>query len=133
MKTFVFGNTMQGLPIPAYHFGSTGPAVLILAGVHGDEHEGVVAAYGLLNRFSKAYSYRLQIDLVPMFNLDGVINKQRTNFNLIDLNRNLPTNDWTAEVSNERYNPGKEPNSESENQALVAPKISCTPVSTSPV
>jgi protein MpaA len=95
VKSFVFGHTEQGLPIPAYHFGASGPNVLVLGGVHGDEVEGVIASYGLLNRFSKAYSYRLQIDLVPMFNLDGVINKQRTNYNQIDLNRNLPTNDWT--------------------------------------
>lgn len=119
MKSFIFGTTMQGLPIPAYHFGSSGPRVLVIGGVHGDEAESVVASYGLLHRFAKGYSYRLTLDLVPMYNLDGVINKQRTNSNGTDLNRNLPTNDWSAEVTEDRYHPGEKANSESETQALV--------------
>jgi protein MpaA len=37
----------------------------------------------------------------------------------VDLNRNLPTKDWAADFTKFRYYPGKEPSSESENQALL--------------
>lgn len=119
MKSYVFGTTTSNLPIPAYSFGSGEQRVLILGGVHGDETEGVIAAHGLLERFSRSFSYRLKVDLVPAFNLDGVLARQRVNARGVDLNRNLPTADWTDQAATERYNPGPSANSESENQALV--------------
>lgn len=119
MESFIFGTTSTDLPIPAYRFGQKGPKVLILGGVHGDEIEGVWAAYGLLNAFSKSFPYDLRLTLVPAFNLDGVLARERRNAQMIDLNRNLPTNDWTNEVAQERYFPGPYANSEPENQALV--------------
>ena len=45
---------------------------------------------------------------------------ERKNANSIDLNRNLPTNDWTPDVAKEDYNPGPEACSEPENQGLVS-------------
>ena len=119
MNSYIFGATASGLPIPAYTFGSSGKKVLIIGGVHGDEVEGVVAAHGLLGRFANSFSYKLQVVLVPALNLDGFIANQRQNSNGIDLNRNLPTNDWSEEFETDRYNPGPEANSEPENQALV--------------
>ncbi len=120
MKSFVFGHTELGLPIVGYKFGSLGPQVLILGGVHGDEIEGVVAANGLLEKFAQSFPYKLQMTLVPAFNLDGVLKKTRKNSNGVDLNRNLPSNDWTQDVQNPRYYPGPNACSESENKALVA-------------
>jgi murein peptide amidase A len=120
MQTFLFGKSRGGLPLTAYRFGSIGPKVLVLGGVHGDEIEGVIAAQGLLNRFIESFPYRLQLTLVPMFNMDGVLRRTRSNAAGIDLNRNLPTKDWTSDVANPRYFPGKQANSEPENQALVS-------------
>lgn len=119
MQTSVFGRSVSGLPIVAFGFGRQGPKVLILGGVHGDEKEGVDLALGLIDRFATNFSYRLQLTIVPMFNLDGILKGQRQNLNGVDLNRNLPTNDWSREVASERYHPGIEANSEPENQALV--------------
>ena len=119
MKSYIFGHTVTGCPIPAYQFGSQGPRVLILGGVHGDEKEGVIAAHGLLDKFIEGFSYNLQLTLVPMFNFDGVVNGQRKNAIGVDLNRNLPTKDWTNDVEEPRYYPGPEPTSEPENKALV--------------
>lgn len=119
MQSFVFGHTTTRLPIPAYRFGHLGPKVLILGGVHGDEIEGVWAAYGLLDSFAGSFPYHLDLILVPAFNLDGVLAKERRNARKVDLNRNLPTRDWTDNVAQERYFPGPSANSESENQALV--------------
>jgi protein MpaA len=118
-KSYHFGSTSDGLSIPAYRFGEKGTEVLIIGGVHGDEIEGIQAANGLLQAFSKSFPYRLRMTLVPILNLDGALRAQRKNARNIDLNRNLPTQDWTPEVAKERYNPGPFANSEPENQALV--------------
>lgn len=119
MRSFIFSKTRNNLPVMAHEFGLSGPEVLILGGVHGDEPEGVVLAQALLGRFCTNFSYRLRLTLVPMFNLDGVIQGERCNSNGVDLNRNLPTNDWSAEVAKPRYHPGASANSEPENQGLV--------------
>ncbi|GIL17881.1 MAG: murein peptide amidase A [Oligoflexia bacterium] len=122
LTSFIFTQTTSGLPVIGYQFGKQDPSfpkILILGGVHGDEKEGVVAAHGLYTRFSQNFSYRLNICLVPAFNLDGVLEKTRTNARGVDLNRNLPTKDWSPEIKGPRYNPGPTPNSESENQGLV--------------
>lgn len=103
----------------AEQHGIKGPKVLILGGVHGDEWEGVFAAKALQHHFLESFTYKLQLTLVPIFNLDGVLRGTRKNANSVDLNRNLPTNDWTAEVAEEKYYPGRQANSEAENQALV--------------
>lgn len=119
-NSFQFGNTPLGLPITAYRFGNgTGPKVLILGGVHGDEIEGVICALGLLKSFQSSFPYNLNLTLVPMFNPEGVLNKTRMNSRGVDLNRNLPTKDWSPEIKTPRYNPGPYPNSEPENQALA--------------
>lgn len=119
-RSYHFGYTSDGLTIPAYRFGDKGPEILIIGGVHGDEIEGIQAANGLLQSFSRSFPYRLKVTLVPIFNLDGALRSQRMNARNVDLNRNLPTQDWTAEVAKERYNPGPSANSEPENHALVS-------------
>lgn len=120
MQTFQFGETTTGLPIMAYNFGHSGAPILILGGVHGNEPEGVVACLGLIKTFEKAYSLSLNLTIVPEFNRDGVLALKRVNARGVDLNRNLPTKDWTKNVKEEKYYPGERPNSEPENQALVA-------------
>ncbi len=120
MSNFVFGLTATRLPIMAYRFGSEGPPVLVLGGVHGDEIEGIVAAHGLLEKFTASFPWRLRLTLVPIFNLDGALARERRNARGVDLNRNLPTKDWTADVAEPRYSPGDAPNSEPENLALTA-------------
>lgn len=118
-QSFVFGHTTTDLPIIGYRFGTTGPRILVLGGVHGDEIEGVWAAHGLLSHFARSFPYKLRLTLVPMFNLDGCLARERRNARGVDLNRNLPTHDWTNEVANPRYFPGLAANSEAESQALA--------------
>ncbi len=119
MRAFFLEQTANGLPIPAYDFGANGPRVLILGGVHGDEREGVEAAYALCNRWHKGYPFGLRITVIPAFNLDGVIRHQRVNGHGVDLNRNMATNDWSPNITNPRYNPGPAANSEPETRALI--------------
>lgn len=116
---FVFGKSSLGLPIEAWRFGKAGPKVLILGGVHGDEPEGVTAALGLLGSFLESFPFQLELTLVPRFNEDGVLLHQRGNGRGIDLNRNLPTRDWSPEIKTPRYHPGPAAGSEPENQALA--------------
>lgn len=103
----------------AYHFNGSGPKTLILGGVHGNEWEGIVCAKALLSSFIEDMPLNLDLTIVPILNVDGAIRNQRKNFNQVDLNRNLPTKDWTADVAEEKYFPGPSANSEPENQALV--------------
>jgi murein peptide amidase A len=48
-----------------------------------------------------------------------VLLKTRGNHQGVDLNRNLPTQDWSAHYENPRYYPGSDPASEPENQGLL--------------
>lgn len=119
MKSWIFGTSRLNIPIPAWTFSNGGPTVLILGGVHGDEPEGVAACHGLLAEFLKNFPYKLNLTLVPCVNVDGVLLHSRTNGASIDLNRNLPTKDWTREARAPRYFPGEQPGSEPENQAIM--------------
>lgn len=118
-KTFIFGHTARNCPIPAYDFGAEGPLVLLLGGIHGDEPEGIAAANGLLGSFLESFTDRLRVTLVPCVNMDGVLDKARTNGAGVDLNRNMPTKDWTDVARAPRYFPGTAAGSEPENQALM--------------
>lgn len=120
MTSFVFGKSSLGLPIEAWRFDGRGPKTLILGGVHGDEPEGVTAALGLLGSFMQSFPFALDLTLVPRFNEDGVLLHQRGNGRGVDLNRNLPTRDWSPEIKTPRYHPGPSAGSEPENQALAA-------------
>ncbi len=120
MKARIFGTSAGGLPIMAYEFGTGRRNVLVLGGVHGDEVEGVIAALALLERFNESFPFQLKLTIVPMFNVDGVLRSERKNIRGVDLNRNLPTNDWSPDVATERYHPGPEAGSEPENKALVS-------------
>lgn len=118
MTTFLFGQTSLSLPIQGYRFNHGEAKVLILGGVHGDEIEGVWAAHALLRSFQESFPFKLDLTLVPALNLDGVIERKRTNGRGVDLNRNMATKDWSPVIKTERYHPGPSANSEPETQAL---------------
>lgn len=120
MKILHLGNSSLGQPIWAFDFPAAGPKVLILGGVHGDEIEGVVAAEALLERLHKSNPFRLHLTVIPRFNPDGVLLKTRGNGAGVDLNRNLPTQDWSPEAKTPRYFPGPAAGSEPENRILMA-------------
>ena len=118
-----------GLPVKGYRFFNASSVsgganrfakkILILGGVHGDEIEGVIAAEALLSAFTTAFPYKLDLLLVPHFNPDGVFYRTRNNSRGVDLNRNLPTKDWSPVIKTPRYHPGPSANSEPENQWLA--------------
>jgi protein MpaA len=87
--------------------------LLVIAGAHGDESEGIFLAHLLLAAGCGA-------PLIPCLNPDGALLRQRWNRNNVDLNRNLPTRDWKPEPLNPRYPPGAAAGSEPETQAFLA-------------
>ncbi len=123
--SFLFGKSANKLAIIGHRFGiqfehaRNKKHLLLLGGVHGDEVEGVVLANALLAQLLENDSLNFQMTLVPTFNIDGIIAKTRGNANGVDLNRNLPTKDWSPDATTPRYQPGPHPLSEPENQALV--------------
>ena len=107
MKNFVFGKSEWGQAILGCRFGkSSGKKVLLLGGVHGDEIEGIAVANALISQYIEKDDLDLELSIVPSFNPDGTLCGNRKNANGVDLNRNLPSKDWTSDVANERYYPG---------------------------
>ena len=98
------------------------PKIMLIAGVHGNETEGVAFIYDFCKELLSAknnFILRYQIYIIPILNPDGFFSHSRLNANKVDLNRNLPTKDWTASYELEKYYPGSLPCSEKENQVLV--------------
>lgn len=119
MKKIILGKTTQGRDIAALVFGSdVSKTILIIGGVHGDELEGVIASQNII-KACDASQFDTRIIVIPVFNIDGYIAHTRKNARGVDLNRNLPTKDWTSKETNARYSPGSSPGSEVENQSLI--------------
>lgn len=113
------GTSALGKPLEAVAFGSA-PWILMLGAVHGDEIEGIWALDALRDEWVKRYPFvNVGVLMWNQVNPDGVALGQRWNGRSVDLNRNLPTADWTAEMKNPRYPPGPEACSEPENKVLV--------------
>lgn len=118
----IIGETILNQPIELWSFvSSTDREILVLAGVHGDEYEGVELAQATLQYLSSvSEKLSANIRIIPVLNKDGYFLKTRSNFNDVDLNRNLPTANWSSEIKNPRYKPGPNSCSESETVALIA-------------
>lgn len=126
------GSSVEGRPLEAWAFAPEGmmcpqkPSVsewkwfLLIAGVHGDEIEGVAVVESMLEGFAENHPLEhIGVIVWPCANPDGFAKKIRHNAAGVDLNRNLPTVDWTAEVKNPRYPPGPKAGSEPETAAMV--------------
>jgi protein MpaA len=86
------GASVRGRPISARVFGGTGPPVLILGGIHGDEPSSVRLVERLarrLEREPRAAGGR-KVVLIPRANPDGLAAGTRGNARGVDVNRNFP-------------------------------------------
>jgi protein MpaA len=114
------GKSVKGQNIPAFKSQLDAPKYnYILGAVHGDEVEGAHLAQKLFQWLSETNEVNLPLIIVPIVNVDGFQAKSRVNANGVDLNRNLPSKQWTPEAREAKYFPGKAPLSEPENQFLV--------------
>jgi len=121
----------EGNPLLYTVMGDQETTSLLLCNVHSDEN-ALYQCFRLQKMLREApllLGQRLVI--VPLVNPDSFLKKRklRQNSNGVDLNRNLPTSDWSALAhrqwrrrykSNKRRYPGKYANSEPENNFLIA-------------
>ena len=99
--------------------GKSNKRILLIGGVHGNETEGVAFMVGFCNEMADVSTYDHELFLIPVANPDGFLSYERKNSNGVDLNRNLPTKDWSPEAAEDKYHPGPAAGSEPENQALI--------------
>jgi murein peptide amidase A len=115
------GKSLEGHDIPVFKTDIKAPKYLyLIGGVHGDEVEGVYVLKELFQWLKTEHQLKdLPMIVLPILNVDGYRANSRVNAHLVDLNRNLPTKDWSTVHAKPRYNPGPKPLSEPENQFLV--------------
>ncbi len=114
------GYSVQKQAIEMFRLTQGPVSLLLIGGVHGDEVEGVE----LVKRFMLAeqwhvFDQKASLYVIPQLNPDGCQLYRRWNARGVDLNRNMPTQDWSAERKSPRYTPGVAPGSEPETQGLV--------------
>ncbi len=105
--------------------------VLLIGGVHGDEYSTVSIVFKWMDKLNQYHSGLFHWKVTPLLNPDGLLKEgraQRQNGNGVDLNRNLPSQDWNELAikywenrtkKNPRRYPGPYANSEPETQWLV--------------
>lgn len=119
--------------LPISHMDITGndktpKKILVLSMVHGDETPAGHLALNWMGRLLNIKG-RNTWRVLPLVNPDGFLAKTRNNGRGVDLNRNLPTQNWEKEAKerwkvvekeNARRFPGEKPNSETETQCVLS-------------
>lgn len=121
-ETTTIGKSTGGLSITLSCMGNGPVTSLLIGGVHGDEPEGFLFAERFLQEVqegSLTVPDHLTLYVCPRLNPDGCSVDRRTNARNVDLNRNLPTKDWTKDFTNPRYFPGLSAGSEVESELTV--------------
>jgi murein peptide amidase A len=103
------------------------PELLVLAGIHGEEPETTVLLSSALRSIEPA---ALRCAVVLAANPDGLARGTRGNAAGVELNRNFPSADWSAELAAHHFtrgepqdvtlSPGSGPASEPETLGLMA-------------
>lgn len=104
--------------------------VLVIGGTHGDELTSVSVTMRWIEQLSKNHTGLFHWHMAPLMNPDAVFKRSatRTNHNGVDLNRNLPSNDWNEKAlkywhqksgKDKRKYPGEKAASEPETQWLI--------------
>ena len=113
------GITVEGDEIPTYKSeDKAAKYVYLIAGVHGDEVEGVYVLNQLFKWLKEEDDLTLPSVVIPILNIDGYRTGTRTNAHGVDLNRNLAASSWEETARKKKYNPGQKPMSEPENLYL---------------
>jgi murein peptide amidase A len=112
------GRSIEGRPIGGGRFGGPGAALLVFAGIHGDEPAGVEALIELLPRLSAGAPPAVPVWLLPAVNPDGVARGSKNSARDVDLNRNFPARSFAPEHA-PGYYPGPTPLSEPETRVIA--------------
>jgi len=114
------GTSVEGQEIKAFKAEEKGAkCIYLIAGVHGDEVEGVFVLKQLFSWLQETDDHTIPLLVIPTLNIDGHRCGARVNAHGVDLNRNLPSDNWSNDFKEQKYNPGNKPLSEPENQFLV--------------
>lgn len=123
----VYGTSVDGVPLTVYLPGSGSAEVVILAAIHGDESETTVVVSEALRCLPQG---DLQAAVILCGNPDGMLRGTRGNARGVDLNRNFPTSNWSADpvfyksrandARDMALTTGSQPASEPETAALIA-------------
>jgi murein peptide amidase A len=82
----VIGHSAQQRPIALVHVAGTGPRILVVGCIHGNEPAGIAIVRALERTHPNA-----DLWLVPVLNPDGLATGTRQNAHGVDLNRNFPS------------------------------------------
>jgi len=117
----IWAKSKEGRDIEYVLFGSGEKLTIILAAFHGNEPLSAELALKFAEYINTEVRLNLncRVLIVPIVNPDGLAKASRLNANGVDLNRNFPTQNWTSEYALKRYNPGIQPGSEPETQAII--------------
>jgi protein MpaA len=121
-----YGRSVQRRPLEAWLPGGA-PEMLVLAGIHGEEPETTVLLSSALRSIVPS---ALRCAVVLAANPDGLARGTRGNAAGVELNRNFPSADWSAELAAHHFtrgepqdvtlSPGSSPASEPETLGLMA-------------
>jgi murein peptide amidase A len=112
------GKSTEERPIRGRRYGPPGPALLVFAGIHGDEPQSVEALIDLGVSLATDARRPPPVWLLPAVNPDGVARGRKNSARDVDLNRNFPARNFTtAHAPN--YFPGVAPLSEPETRVIA--------------
>ena len=114
-ETGTIGYSVEGRAIRVERFGKSGPTVLFIATIHGNEAAGTPLLREFSERLTNTPEHfaERRVVLVPEANPDGVLRGARHNASGVDLNRNFPAGNRA-----ERATSGRRALSEPESRAL---------------
>ena len=125
--TSVYGVSLEGAPLTVYLPDGGSSEIVLLASIHGDEAETTVVVSEALRCIPRG---DLQSAVILCGNPDGMLRGTRGNARGVDLNRNFPTSNWSADpvcyksrrndARDIALSPGAQPASEPETSALVS-------------
>lgn len=90
----VYGTSVEGVDLDVYLPDQNGTELLILAAIHGDEAETTVVVSEALRCLPRG---DLRAAVILCGNPDGLLRGTRGNARGVDLNRNFPTANWSAD------------------------------------
>lgn len=124
--TSTIGYSVLGRPIHAHTFGSGDTSVLFTGGIHGSEPSGSYIMYDWISYLeinAKKIPANRKIVIVPEANPDGIATLSRYNSNNVNIDRNFPSSNWSADIDTSSGiligGGGQSPSSEPETKALL--------------